>query len=116
MNDPVHISGEGVLPESVHGQIASALIGEAAAGLPDEVDYSAFEADDRRFAWLHNPASLETDGPQFLVLELRPSGDDWEVLDVDAYDSPEDAMQAAGRAWLKETGGPEVPTEPVADW
>ena len=111
------------MPELVHGTLASAPIlaaarreGDAAAGLPVEVEYSAFESGGRRFAWLHDAATVETEGAQFFVLDLRQSGDDWEVVDVDGYDSPEDAMQAAGLAWLKANGGPEVPTEPVVDW
>jgi hypothetical protein len=123
MNNPVHTSGLGVLPEPVHGTLTGELIlesargeGDVAAGLPDEVEYSAFESGDRRFAWLHNPATIDGEGAQFFVLDLRQSGDDWKVVDVDRCDSPEDALQAAGRAWLKANGGPEVPTEPVGDW
>ena len=120
---PERVAGRGVLPEPVHGRLASSLIveaarreGDAAVGLPAQVDYSAFEAGDRRFAWLHNPATLEGEGAQFFVVALRRTAEDWEIVDVDPYDSPEDALQAAGREWLKETGGPDVPTEPVADW
>ena len=115
MNNPLHVAGQGVLPEPVHGRIAASLVAKG-AGLPDEVAYSAFESGDRRFAWLHDPATVETEGAQFFVLDLRQSSDGWEVADVDGYDSPEDAMQAAGRAWLEANGGPEVPTEPVVDW
>jgi hypothetical protein len=122
-NDPVHFSGHGVLPEPVHGALPSSLIvaaarreGDTAAGLPDEVEYSAFETGDRRFAWLHNPAEVEGEGAQFFFLDLRRSGDDWEILDADGHDSPEDALQAAGREWVKASGGPDLPTEPVADW
>lgn len=107
----------------MHGTLYGSLITEAArregdevTGLPDKVEYSAFESGDRRFAWLRNPATVAREGAQFFVLHLRASGLDWDVLDIDSYDSPEDALQAAGRAWLKENGGPEVPTEPVADW
>ena len=113
--DPVHASGQGVLPEPVHGTLSATAIAEA-SGLPDQVDYSAFESGDRRFAWLHNPANVDGEGVQFFVLDLSRSGDGWEVADVDSYASPEDALQAAGRAWLEANGGPEVPIEPVADW
>ena len=120
---PERVSGQGVLPEPVRGTLAGSLIveaargeGDEAAGLPEEVAYSAFESGDRRFAWLHNPARIEGEGAQFFCLDLRRSGDGWEIADIDPYDSPEDALQAAGRAWLKANGGPDVPTEPVADW
>ena len=122
-NKPVHVSGQGVLPEPVHGTLPSSLIVEAArregdesAGLPDEIEYAAFAAGDRRFAWLHNPARVEGEGAQFFFLDLKPSGDGWEVVDIDAFDSPEDAFQAAGSAWLKATGGPDAPIEPVPDF
>jgi hypothetical protein len=80
------------------------------------VPYSAFELGDRRFAWIGTPATVEGEGAQFFVLDMQGSGDDWEIVDIDPYDSPEDALQAAGRAWLTASGGPEVPSEPVADW
>lgn len=120
---PVHASGQGVLPEPVRGTLSGQLIvdaarreGDEAAGLPDEVEYAAYESGDRRFAWLHNPATVEGEGAQFFFLDLRRAGDGWEFVDIDPYDSPEDALAAAGRAWLTANGGPEVPTEPVADW
>jgi hypothetical protein len=120
---PERVAGQDVLPEPVHGTVPSSAIldalrreGSAAAGLPDEVDYSAFELADRRFAWLHSPATVEGEGAQFFFLEMRGSGDEWDIGDIDPHDSPEDALQAAGRAWLMASGGPEVPSEPVADW
>jgi hypothetical protein len=120
---PERVSGQDVLPEPVQGTLPGALIldaarneGDEAAGLPDEVEYSAYESGDRRFAWLHNPATIEGEGLQFFFLDLRRSGDGWEFVDIDPYDSPEDALQAAGRAWLVANGGPDVPSEPVADW
>jgi hypothetical protein len=122
-NEPVHVSGQGVLPEPVHGTLPSSLIvavagGEsnAPAGLPDEVEYSAYESADRRFAWLHNPATIEGEGAQFFFLGLRRSGEGWEILDADTHDSPEDALMAAGRAWLVAQGQPEPPTGPVPDF
>jgi hypothetical protein len=120
---PERVAGQGVLPEPVQGTLPATLIfdaareeGSAASGLPDEVEYHAYEAGDRRFAWLHSPATIEGEGAQFFFLDLHGSGDDWELVDVDPYDSPEDALQAAGRAWLVANGGPEVPSEPVTDW
>ena len=120
---PERVSGQGILPEPVHATLPAAPIleavrheGDAAAGLPDAVAYSAYELGDRRFAWLHSPATVEGEGTQFFVVELRQSGEDWDVLDVDGHDSPEDALQAAARAWLIASGGPDVPSEPVADW
>jgi hypothetical protein len=120
---PERVAGQGVLPDPVHGTLSSSLItrpgrgeGGEEAGLTGQVEYSAFESGDRRFAWVHSPVTIAGEGGQFFFLELSRSGDEWDVLDVDAYDSPEDALQAAGRAWLKENGGPEVPSEPVADW
>jgi hypothetical protein len=107
----------------VRGQLPSSQIldaahreGDIAAGLPELVDYSAFESGDVRFCWLHDAAQVEGDGAQFFYLNLRRAGDDWEVTDVDPYDSPEDAMQAAGREWLIASGGPELPIEPVDDF
>jgi hypothetical protein len=120
---PERVSGQNVLPEPVRGTLPGALIadaarreGEEAAGLPEQVQYHAYELGDRRFAWLGSPATIEGEGPQFFFIDLRRSGHDWEFVDIDPYDSPEDALQAAGRAWLKANGGPEVPSEPVADW
>jgi hypothetical protein len=120
---PERVSGQGVLPEPVHGSLSGSLVAEAArgegdeaAGLPDEVEYHAYESADRRFAWLGSPANIEGEGAQFFFVEMRGSGNDWEILEIDHYDSPEDALQAAGRAWLTANGGPEVPSEPVADW
>lgn len=120
---PERVAGQGVLPEPVHGTLSGELLtaaargeGDEAVGLPDEVAYSAYELGDRRFAWLHSAATVEGEGAQFFVVELRQSTEGWDLLDVDAYDSPEDALQAAGRAWLSASGGPEVPSEPVADW
>jgi hypothetical protein len=121
--EPVHASGQGVLPEPVRGTLPGSLVveaarreGDEAAGLPDDVGYAAYESGDRRFAWLHNPARVEGEGAQFYCLDLRRSGEGWEISDIDRYDSPEDALQAAGRAWLKASGGPDVPTEPVEDF
>lgn len=120
---PERVSGQDVLPEPVHGSLPGSLVVEAARGegdqaaqLPDRVEYHAYETADRRFAWLGTPASIEGEGTQFFFLDMRRSGDDWEIVDIDPYDSPEDALQAAGRAWLVANGGPEVPSEPVADW
>ena len=116
-------SGQCVLPEPVRGTLPGALIAAAAraegdetAGLPDEVVYHAYESGDLRYAWVGTPARVEGEGAQFFFLSLRRAGEGWEIADADPYDSPEDALAAAGREWLKATGGPEVPTEPVADW
>lgn len=120
---PERVAGEGVLPEPVRASLRGSMIVDAARGegtaianLPDTVAYSAFELGDRRFAWLGTPATVEGEGPQFFVLDMRGSGEDWEIVDIDPHDSPEDALQAAGRAWLMANGGPEVPSEPVTDW
>ena len=114
MNDPVHVAGQGLLPEPVHDTLPGSAIG--AGGLPDRVEYSAYESGNRRFAWLHDPATIEGEGAQFLFIDLRRSGDAWQVTDSSAYDSPEDALQAAGRAWLIANGGPDVPMEPISDF
>ena len=120
---PERVAGQGLLPEPVHGTLPGSVIADAArregdevAGLPEEVDYSAYDVGDRRFCWLHNAATVEGEGAQFFVLEMQGSGEEWEIVDIDPYDSPEDALQAAARAWLIANGGPEVPSEPVADW
>ena len=90
--------------------------GDEATGLPEEIEYAAYELGDQRFAWLHNPATVAGEGAQFFFLNLRRAGDGWEFVDIDPHDSPEDAMQAAGREWLIHSGGQDVPTGPVADW
>ena len=117
------MAGQGLLPEPVHGRIAAAQVldaarreGDEAIGLPEEVNYSGYESGDRLFAWLHNPATIEGKGAQFFYLDLRRSSDSWEFVDIDPFDSPEDAFAAAGRAWLKANGGPDVSTEPVPDF
>jgi hypothetical protein len=122
-SDLRHVAGQGVLPEPVRGSLPASLIvdaargeGDQAAGLPEVVEYSAYELGDRRFAWLHDPAAIEGKGAQFLMLNLRRLGDGWEFVDIDAYDSPEDALQAAGREWLAAQGRPEPPAEIVPDW
>jgi hypothetical protein len=123
--DVHHVAGRDLLPEPVSGSLPGALIAEAArregdeaAELPDEVAYHAYEAGDQRFAWVGTPVSVEGEGFQFFFVHLRRAGDGgaWEFVDIDPHDSPEDAMMAAGREWLMATGGPDVPTEPVADW
>jgi hypothetical protein len=118
-----HMAGQGVLPEPVRGTIPGERIlaaargeGDQASGLPAMVEYSAYELGERRFAWLHDPATVEGEGAQFFMLNLRRAGDDWEFVDIDPFDSPEDALQAAGREWLAAQGRPEPPTENVADW
>src|SRR5688572_5384098 len=122
-NSPERVAGEGLLPEPVRGTIRGAEViaaargeGDETAGLPEEVEYHAFELGDQRFAWLGTPATVEGEGPQFFFLNLRRAGDGWEFVDIDPHDSPEDALQAAGREWLAAQGGPDVPMEPVADW
>jgi hypothetical protein len=125
--DPdAHAAGRGLLPEPVEGTLrASAIVagaaaeGERASGLPDAVEYLAYEAGDLRFAWLHAVPTVEDEGPQFFALTLqRDAGADggWSIADIDDYDSPEDAKIAAGRMWVKETQGRDLPTEPIADW
>ena len=120
---PERVAGQGVLPEPVQGTLPGSLGAEAARREGDEalelaetVEYHAYELGDRRFAWLGSPAVIEGTGPQFFFLDLRRSGDSWELVDIDPHDSPEDALQAAGRDWLVANGGPEVPSEPVTDW
>ena len=121
-----HASAEGRLPEPVDGVIAAAAIiaaaareGDRASGLPEQVEYRAYESDDRRFAWLHAVPKVEGEGIQFFALTLDRDASaegGWAVSDVDGYDSPEDARIASAREWVSAQGGPELPTEPVADF